>query len=151
MICEYASSVKKFSSELKRRMLTVNHAIALKASGSPDKAAVAMSSFDWSASLLEFKLADAILAERYGDAAGVMRRIGRGGEILSEDSYHEWPLFRDFRGSGEFLAAYKDVYGYAFTEKLQESANAAAEATERVSPKSMPEDVSEGSSEGREE
>jgi hypothetical protein len=58
-----------------------------------------------------------------------MERIGRGGELLRQDGYHDWPLFREFRGSPQFLATYQKIYGQSFTENLTRKATeAGAEA-----------------------
>ena len=47
-----------------------------------------------------------------------MRDIGKKGELVSELSYYQWPLFTDFRGSLEFQETFKDIYGNEFKDKL---------------------------------
>jgi hypothetical protein len=37
-------------------------------------------------------------------------------------AYHDYPLFREFRDSPEFLSAYEIIYGYKYCEKLSELA-----------------------------
>lgn len=115
--------ISRKSSDLYKKMATVNLAIALKCSGEPQEAKALLDQSDWSGSLNEFKLAEAILNERFEDAVSVMKRIGKAGEILDEAGYHTWPLFRDFRKHESFHQAYEDIYGYSFATKLQSTAD----------------------------
>ncbi len=42
-----------------------------------------------------------------------MREIGPEGEVTRED-YSDWPLFREFRSSSQFLTAYRGLFGNEF-------------------------------------
>ncbi len=66
---------------------------------------------NWSGTINDFQLAEAVLTDRFNNAATLMKRIGKTGDIVTESAYHEWPLFRAFRESTEFVSAYEDVYG----------------------------------------
>ncbi len=62
-----------------------------------------------------------------------MEAIGKDGAV-SETAYHSysWPLFRVFRRSSQFEAAYEKVFGYPFAKKLSEDAtNAVAAAAQQ--------------------
>lgn len=115
---EFYLSQKHSINDRSRKIAFVNYAISLKFGGKPDEATQKLSTVDWTATANEFKLADAVLSERYLDAAKIMRRIGKKGELLSEADYHQWPLFREFRKTEIFLKTYKQVYGYSFAEEL---------------------------------
>jgi len=73
---------------------------------------------DWSATTYDFKLAYAVLTESYSDAYKLMEKIGKKGELINELSYHDWPLFREFRDREEFFDGYLAVYGYKYSSKL---------------------------------
>ena len=47
-----------------------------------------------------------------------MEKIGEKSEMINEMSYHEWPLFREFREQQEFFDGYQNVYGYKYSAKL---------------------------------
>ncbi len=120
---DFARSLPGERTEPDRRIALVNHAIALQELDRPDAVLEALDSMDWSDAVsMEFRLANVVLRRDYATAAALMRRIGTEGEYFHESSYHNWPLFRRFRQSDDFLDAYRDVFGYGFREKLQEEA-----------------------------
>lgn len=129
---DFAIGLLKVSSEVERRLSVVNYAIALKFGGKAHHATTLLGKFDWSASQNEFKLAEAVLSDRFEDAAAVMHRIGKSGEILDEESYHTWPLFNEFRERQEFLEAYETIYGYPFVAELKRVTDKAREETEHA-------------------
>lgn len=119
MIGEFAAGLPRHSDEQSRLIALINWAIAERFGGRVEHANALLGAQDWSATLPEFKLAVAVLSNRYDEAAEHMRRIGPKGEILREASYHAWPLLRDFRGTQQFLDAYESVYGYPFVQELK--------------------------------
>ncbi len=40
--------------------------------------------------------------------------------MIQKQDYHDWPLFREFRKSEEFLIAFKRIYRKDFSEELKE-------------------------------
>jgi hypothetical protein len=119
---EFAVSQKVASDDRTRRLFIINYAIALKNLGRQDNVVRLLSQHDWSASIPEFRLAEAVLLDRNDDAVAVMMRIGKEGELLKESAYHTWPLFGDFRGTDKFQEAYAEIYGYLFVTKLKTEA-----------------------------
>jgi hypothetical protein len=107
--------------EIDLRIRIVNSAIGLKFSGKDAEAVKLLQSCDWSASYRDFKLATAVLEERYDDAVEIMKSIGKTGEIIEQSDYHTWPLFTKFRERPEFYAAYFQIYGEPFSEKVETS------------------------------
>ena len=105
--------LKKHGTERSRRILIVNRAQAHKWSGDDSECADILSGMDWSASRADFKLAVAVLENRFADAAAIMRAIGPD-ESMPETNYQEWPVFREFRKTSEFAAAYEAVFGKEF-------------------------------------
>ncbi|MFM0093117.1 hypothetical protein PQR46_40335 [Paraburkholderia sediminicola] len=97
---------------------TVNLAIAYKKCDRKSDVARILNSRDWTAAIREFKLANAILNDEHEKAAAMMMMIGQSGEIMDQDSYHQWPLFIDFREQKEFLDAYRTIYGHDFDAGL---------------------------------
>jgi hypothetical protein len=37
-------------------------------------------------------------------------------EIIREQDYKEWPLFKEFRRSGDFLNAYQEVFSHPLAQ-----------------------------------
>ncbi len=120
----FAQSLKNNSNESTERIFLINHAIALNAIDKKDEAKKLLNKKDWSATLLDFKLAYAVINYDYDEAQKIMIRIGKKGELVSELPYHDWPLFREFRETDQFLSGYEEVYGYPYISKVQEIAEA---------------------------
>lgn len=110
--------MRKDVSEISLRIRIVNASIGLKFAGKDTEAVHLLESVDWSASYRDFKLAIAVLLEKYDEAVTMMKSIGKTGEILEQHAYHTWPLFTRFRERPEFYEAYSDIYGEPFSEKV---------------------------------
>lgn len=121
---EFELNLPKVSSDLHRKVSMINYVIALKFSGAADRAMAVLEKTDWSSSALDFRLAESVLSVRNDAAAQTMRTIGRSGVLVDEAAYHTWPLFREFRGTEEFRAAYEEIYGHAFVAELRGTADA---------------------------
>lgn len=110
--------MKKDITEIDLRIRIVNASIGLKFSGRDQDASKLLDSVDWSASYRDFRLATAVLHEKYDDAVEIMKSIGKTGEIIQQADYHTWPLFTKFRERPDFYQAYFEIYGEAFAEKV---------------------------------
>ena len=122
IIGNFAQSLPNNSSESIKTIFLINHAIALNAIDKKGEAKKLLDTRDWSATLLDFKLAYAVINYDYDEAQKIMIRIGKKGEFVSELPYHDFPLFREFRESDQFFDGYKTVYGYQYLYKVQELA-----------------------------
>lgn len=121
---EFGVKQHKRSSEIERRLGIVNYCIALKFSGDDESAKIELNKIDWSASINDFRLAQAVLQDRFVDAASLMIRIGESGEMVTKEAYHIWPLFHKFRESSEFITTYEKIYGHPFVAELRRTADA---------------------------
>ena len=119
--------MKRGASEVTLRIRLVNIAIALKFSERGPEALAVLHSLDWSASYRDFKLAIAVLEEKFDDAASIMRSIGKSGEIIGQADYHTWPLFTKFREQPIFYETYEAVYGESFAEQVRREIDSIAE------------------------
>jgi len=135
MIGAFAFEQKRFATDANRKTVIVNYVQALKRSGDKDMAVKVLSSVDWSAAAVEFKLADNVLREKWDDAAALMRGTGPDHEVLTEHAYHVWPLFLEFRETDQFAAAYLDLFGHTYTAKLEEAIQAASVGAAREAVK----------------
>lgn len=106
-------TIKKFSTDDRRRRLVINRAQAYKWSGDGARAKAIIAEDDWSATGAHFQLAVAVLSEDHRRAAELMRQIGVSKEISKWD-YKHWPLFRAFRDTPEFAETYREVFGEEF-------------------------------------
>ena len=113
-LLQFAVSIKKYSSDEIHRQLLVNLAQAYRWSGEIDRCNQLIGETDWSACADKFKLAISVLKDDFTDAKKIMKRIGRNGEI-DKTSYKEWPLFKKFRQSPQFLETYKELFGEEFS------------------------------------
>ena len=122
-LSKFALNLPNISSEKNERLYRVNYAIALNAIGEDKAAKNILDKKDWSASAYDFKLAYAVIIKNYEEAKNYMIKIGQQGEYIVELAYHDWPLFRDFRDSEEFISGYEKVFGYKYSSKLSEIAD----------------------------
>lgn len=133
MLGQFALMLPKLSSDVTRKMIIVNYAQALKRSGEETEMRRLLDSVDWSAALTEFRLAYAVLIGDFGRAAELMVAIGPKGQLISEESYHVWPLFLEYRETKDFEGAYMNLYGYPFFTKVKADAVASsAEAAHSI-------------------
>lgn len=115
---EFSMGLPKVSSDLMSKINIINLVIAYKMSGENDKAQKLLGSIDWSASISDFKLANSVLSNDFDGAKEIMLKIKGDGEIINESSYHNFPLFFEFRESEQFLEGYKEAFGYSFASEL---------------------------------
>lgn len=147
VLAEFAVNQKAVFNDVTRRIGIINFAIALKNLGRHKELVELVGKTDWSATIGEFKLAQAVLLDRFEDAVVIMSQIGPKGDFLTETSYHTWPLFNEFREREDFRFAYEKLYGYPFLTKLKEKAEAvkqdAHEQMERLGKRSEGETMQE--------
>ncbi|QTL34686.1 hypothetical protein [Pseudoalteromonas viridis] len=115
---EFSMSLPKVSSDLMSKINIINLVIAYKMSGENEKSQSVLKSIDWTASINDFKLASAVLSDDFDSAKELMLKIKGDGEMITESSYHNFPLFSEFRESEQFLTGYKEVFGYSFASEL---------------------------------
>lgn len=112
-----------FREEKILRIITLNHAQAAKWSGDANSSRKLLDSVDWSGSINEFQLAVAVLREEYDEAAALMRKIGRESDLCPIHGYTGWPIFREFRVTPQFSAAFESIYGVAFEVEVRRQAS----------------------------
>ena len=93
-----ASAVKH---DERRRILLINQAIALRSMQKLDEMRALLSTLDWSATALKFRLALAALCSNE-DEFFVLLPKAVAAEEIGRDELEEWPLFEAVRGSRRF-------------------------------------------------
>ncbi|WP_353931744.1 hypothetical protein WJM97_03930 [Okeanomitos corallinicola TIOX110] len=71
---------------------------------------------NWNILSDEFKLANAVLIDNFDDAYQIMKKIGNNSKMISKIHYREWPIFREFRKSQQFLQGYEEVFSEPFDQ-----------------------------------
>jgi len=119
VLFEFAISLPKHHNDTIKRMMIINLAQAYRWSGDKDKCDEVLSRFDWSALGYEFKLAVSVLKEENQKASELLKTVVSTGDI-SEREIVNWPLFKEYRKTDEFLSAFKELFGkdYAQQEEL---------------------------------
>lgn len=102
-------TLKKHHDDTQRRMFVINRAQAYKWFGQAKRSLEIINQEDWSATSYEFKLAEAVLRDDFKQAAYLMGKIDSD-SFLDKSGYREWPLFKEFRKTQEFLQAYETIY-----------------------------------------
>jgi len=126
-----SDEIKKHSKEQVKLMFLLNKAQALKWSGQ-EAASKKVLDRDWSAVGNEFKLAKSVLLNDFEEAKKIMLRIGNDKETISKNAYKEWPLFKEFRKSPEFLETYEKIFEEPFSGISEESLSTIQEAANNI-------------------
>ncbi|MDZ8104714.1 MAG: hypothetical protein RM338_03700 [Nostoc sp. DedQUE12a] len=100
-------------SDKTKLMVILNKPQTLKWEGKNKQAIHLLKNTDWNILSDEFKLANAVLTDDFDEAYKIMLRIGDHQKI-SIISYREWPIFREFRNSQQFLKGYEEVFKEPF-------------------------------------
>lgn len=108
-ILEFSVALPKHHDDNFKRMFLINLAQAYKYSSNSKRCEELIASYDWSSVTYKFKVAVAVLKEKYDDAAELMEKASLINE-LSEQNFLEWPLFKDFRLTEQFKAAFEKIF-----------------------------------------
>lgn len=94
-----------------RSYILLNMAQAYKWNKQKDKCFEILKKEDtttWNNDLLIPKLA---LEESYYDVYDKMRKTGKTSEVLTPESYRNWPIFKELRMQPQFEAIFKEIFG----------------------------------------
>jgi hypothetical protein len=127
-------TLKKYSSDVARRIFIVNKAQAQKWLGDVDACLSTLNAEDWSACDDKFQIALAVLRDDFDRAIGLMRRMGREGQIR-KSAYRSWPIFQKFRQRQDFRDGYLEVFGEGFDTVQTEAARPAILTDEPLTDK----------------
>ena len=119
--------VKKYSGEKFRLYMQLNRCNAYRLNGNKERCNELLNGIDTSALGIEFKLAEAVLRDKYGQASKLMKEIGPNHEVITRFAYSDWPIFEEFRDSNDFLESYEDIFGEPFTIVTEEGSVKAVE------------------------
>ena len=92
----------------------LNLAQAYKWSGNIEKCNETLTLRDYSELGDKYVLGHAILLDKFQNAADIMKKIGKNGEI-GEIEYGNWPIFREFRKTKIFQDTFREIFGTDIT------------------------------------
>ncbi len=115
----------KHANEEIRRYLVLNRAQAYKWLHDQKRCLAILNAEDWSACSEKLKIAVAVLRDDYEAAAKIMPAAEK--DEMLHGGYMDWPIFKEFRKSQQFLDAYQRIYGKPFVIQTTASANPAAD------------------------
>jgi hypothetical protein len=104
-----------------RLTISLNKAQVYKWKGEAKTMEKILNKLDFSTCNYEFKLAELVLRDKFSEAVGLVRKIGTGSNYINEAAYREWPIFREFRQTSEFLDTFKIVFDREFNPTTEES------------------------------
>lgn len=87
--------------DVSRRIVVINHAIALRETGDQEGVNRIIQETDWSAASLRFSLALHVLRKEQDGFLKLLPRVVAAEQITVEE-LQEWPLFKPWRGQGWF-------------------------------------------------
>ena len=128
--------IKTHSTEGILLFMRLNKAQAHKWGCEEERCSEIINSIDWTAKDSPLKLARSVLLDDFGQAADVMRAIGNANPDVGKTEYSEWPIFKEFRKSTEFVEAYHEVFDEDFKYIEKDGSKLADESTETPSESS---------------
>ncbi|MDZ4184149.1 MAG: hypothetical protein U1D97_04110, partial [Desulfuromonadales bacterium] len=123
-----------YSSDEIRRYIIINKVIAYKYGGKDEEALTILNQEDWSSCADKYLLAVSVLKNEFNKAVQIMKRIGDSDKSINIWAYREWPLFKEFRKTNEFIEAYKEIFKEEFviTEKVMPEIESECKITEKT-------------------
>ena len=114
----FAINLPEQKSDLQSKITRINYSQALKWSGDQAGAISALAEVDWSSCSTDLKLAVAVGRDEYDTAEALMRQRGKETENKAslQVSFRFWPIYREFRKSPQFRAAFQEIFGVEFAE-----------------------------------
>jgi hypothetical protein len=141
-------TLKKWNSDGDRLVYVVNRALAYKFSDNDEKCQSILSSQDWSACGDNYNICIAALQDDFDKAKALMNSIGNSGSV-SEVDYIEWPCFKEFRETEQFIDGFSEVFGYppASYEQIDNEIAEEENSLDEIDPKSeSPDEIVEDES-----
>jgi hypothetical protein len=115
-LLDFATSVlKTWDSEVSRLVFVLNRAQAYKWLDQDSACKKILAHQDWSAVDDKFLLGVTVLKDDIDKAVLLMKKLGNSHDV-SKDSYREWPIFKQFRKTPQFMKAYKEIFGEDFVD-----------------------------------
>jgi hypothetical protein len=117
VLLDFATETLKTHTTANSRLsLVMNRAQAYKWGGDEESCKRILNAEDWTATNLKFRLAYEILRDDFKEANAIVRQIGKDDRELSKHAYREWPIFRVFRKSPEFIALFEQIFDEPFNK-----------------------------------
>jgi hypothetical protein len=114
----WRTPAKWLGSDENGKICLINHCIALKHLGRTADVRSALGAVDWSSVSRKFVLAREVLLD---DVAAAGRTMAQTNDSdLTEYQLRTWPLFREFRPTPEFKAAFEARFGKAYEPSVAE-------------------------------
>jgi hypothetical protein len=101
LFTELATLMKFYSTDIVLRILTINHAIALRENGQSGRVSEVIDRLDWSAASPKFVLAVHVLRDQKPQFLELLPKAIACGDMKHKD-LSEWPLFKPWRGETWF-------------------------------------------------
>ncbi|WP_343633656.1 hypothetical protein [Fluviicola sp.] len=105
---------KKHFNDSFKNVFIINAALSKYLQDKKEESRKILDTKDWSASCDDFKLAHAVLTEKYDEAYLIMKKIGNNGDVDRSD-YKEWPLFTKIRDEKKFKETYKKIFNEEYS------------------------------------
>jgi len=101
--------ISKYGNQEMRKIFVINKALAFYLSNDKITANNIIDAEDFSIGN-EFKLAVCVLKENFEEAKKIMIKIGPKDELIGQEEYQEWPLFKVFRETDIFKETFRIIF-----------------------------------------
>jgi hypothetical protein len=94
----------------------INTAQAYKWAGKVDACRKILNGIDWHKASTKAQLGRCVLMDETQEAGRLMEQIPSCPDGIEAVSYRDWPIFREFRKSSEFLKSFERVFGMKYAD-----------------------------------
>lgn len=98
-------------SRLDEVYFVLNYAQAYKWQGNKEKCDEILAEFDFSAMKDDILIAKYALEDDVTNVVRLMKKIGANSEIMCDEAYATWEIFKDMRNNVDFQRTYQDIFG----------------------------------------
>ena len=130
-ILDYALEHAGPREDYMRRMMIINHALAVKRTGDKERAVKELERVDWSASAMKFQIAVAAVND---DMDGIVRMMPSVAQSeLGEQEFRVWPVFKEARADKRFQDTFRKLFGSELVSASTIAASRALQESENIS------------------
>jgi hypothetical protein len=109
-LLRFATKLKP-SSEQRLLVFTINYAQTFKWLDQEDECLRVLAQQQWEAKDDAFQLSYAVLIDDFDQAADLMRQMRDSPRKVQRSAFEHWPIYRQFRLTEQYAAAYREMWG----------------------------------------
>ena len=120
-LLRYATDLKIYSSDQRKYVFVVNYAQTFKWLSNQQSCAEIIDPIEWGALDIAFRISAAVLRDHFDEAGELMENAAYTRQV-ARSAFEHWPIYREFRKTPQFAAAYQKAYHEEYRPMLLHAA-----------------------------